>query len=246
LIANLENRIAINLGGRIRGIASALLLVVGVLLVTEVLVTLAWKEPLSALRAGRAQHELSEQLRRAEAQALSAPAGFRAGEAPQSGRVALAAHAYRKRTSIGDPLGRIEIPELGARFVFIEGASGSELAKGPGHYPGTAMPGERGTVGVAGHRTTHLAPFRHIDGLERGDQIVLEMPYGVFRYSVDGTKVVKPTDTAALRRTGHDRLVLTTCTPPFSAAKRLVVDARLRTAALRRQTAAGRVATRAR
>jgi sortase A len=82
-------------------------------------------------------------------------------------------------------------------------------------------------VGIAGHRTTYLAPFRHLDQLKRGNHIVLKMPYGTFRYSVEGSSVVSPTNTASLRRVGHDRLALTTCTPPFSAAKRLVIEARL-------------------
>jgi sortase A len=79
-----------------------------------------------------------------------------------------------------------------------------------------------------------LTPFRHIDRLERGDRIELKMPYGTFRYSVEGSTVVKPTNTTSLRRVDHSRLTLTTCTPPFSAESRLVIMARLESTTLRR------------
>jgi sortase A len=219
----------------LRTVAAALLFAAGLLLLSEVVVTLVWQEPITALHARREQSELNEKLRKAEAQTLAAPAGFEAGREFKPNRVAFAALAYGRRTADGEPLGRIEIPELGVRFVFVEGVSAGDLTKGPGHYSGTPLPGESGTVGIAGHRTTYLAPFRHIDDLERGDEIVLRMPYGIFRYRVEGSSVVSPTDTASLRRVGHDRLALTTCTPPFSAAKRLVVNARLSSTVLLRR-----------
>jgi len=88
------------------------------------------------------------------------------------------------------------------------------------------MPGKGGTVGVAGHRTTYLAPFRKIDKLVRGDRIVLEMPYGEFGYRVEKTRIVSPTATEVKRRVGYERLVLTACHPLYSAAQRIVVFAR--------------------
>jgi sortase A len=201
------------------------------LLLAEGVVTLVWQEPISALSVRGEQRELSETLRRAETAALAAPAGFVARK--HGNRGAVVARRYRRRAAAGDPLGRLEIPGLGAKFVFVAGVTGRELRKGPGHYSSTALPGEHGTVGIAGHRTTYLAPFRHIDDLRRGDEIVVRMPYGRFRYSVEDQLVVSPTDTKSLRPTSHDRLALTTCTPPFSAAKRLVVTARLRSSVLR-------------
>jgi sortase A len=216
-----------------RTLLSGALLVVGLLLMSEGLVTLVWQEPLSTLYTRHQQGELSEKLRKAEAAALAAPAGFVARSGPNQDPGALLARRYGRRTTPGDPLGRIEIPSLGARYVFVEGVAADDLTKGPGHYSGTPLPGESGTVAIAGHRTTYLAPFRHIDRLGRGDEIELEMPYGIFRYSVESSVTVSPTDTASLRRVGHRRLVLTTCTPPFSAAKRLVVKARLQSTTLR-------------
>ena len=93
---------------------------------------------------------------------------------------------------------------------------------------------------MAGHRTTYLAPFRNIDSLRKGDSILLQMPYGRFRYEVEGSIVVSPGNTRSLRPVKHDRLVLTTCTPLFSAAQRLVVTARLESSKLRAALSGGR------
>ena len=139
-----------------------------------------------------------------------------------------AAQTLRAITPTGDPLGRISIPRLRASFVFVQGTDSAALRGGPGHYMPTALPGEHGTVGLAGHRTTYLQPFRHIDRLRAGDRITLTMPYGRFSYVVSGSRVVAPSELSVLARTpGVDRLVLTACHPLFSAAQRLVVTARL-------------------
>jgi len=216
-----------------RASVAVMLLVTGVLLLAEAVVTLAWQEPFSAWSAARQQDQLSAELREAESAALAAPAAFAAERGPATTPTAAFAEAHRRRTDNGDPLGRLRIPSLGLKFVFVEGANPGQLEKGPGHYAGTALPGERGTVGVAGHRTTYLAPFRNIDSLRKGDSIVLQMPYGRFRYAVEGSIVVSPQNTRSLRPVKHDRLVLTTCTPLFSAAQRLVVTASLESSTLR-------------
>ena len=131
------------------------------------------------------------------------------------------------RARPGDPLGRISIPRAHSNFVFVAGTTGRTLKKGPGHYRDTPLPGQHGTVGMAGHRTTYAAPFRHLDRLRRGDRIEVTMPYGRFFYRVEVTRIVLPDTVGVLRRVKHDRLVLTTCHPLFSANKRLVVLARL-------------------
>jgi sortase A len=91
---------------------------------------------------------------------------------------------------------------------------------------GTGLPGLDRTVAVAGHRTTYLAPFADIDQLRRGEPIVLTMPYGRFTYRVQATRIVDP-GALWVTRGRHGRLVLTSCHPPFSAAERIVVFARL-------------------
>jgi len=114
----------------------------------------------------------------------------------------------------------------GLDMVFVQGTDTLSLEKGPGHYPETLYPGEGGTIGIAGHRTTYLAPFRHIDSMDSGDKIVLEMPYGTIVYRVQKTAIVDPTDVWVVRSVGYERLVLSSCNPLYSAAQRFIVFAR--------------------
>jgi sortase A len=113
------------------------------------------------------------------------------------------------------------VPKLGLKQVVVEGTGHDQLTRGPGHYPATGVPGSRRTIAIAGHRTTWGAPFRHLDRLQRGDTIVL---CGA-RYLVRRVFVVVPNDLTILKNRG-ERLILTTCNPPYSAAQRLVVEAR--------------------
>jgi sortase A len=189
----------------------------------EVVVTLVWQEPFSALSAKRSQNLLSKKLAVEENAAL----GTAAAKGDANARMAVLAADLERRTHPGDPLGRISIPKLGTKFVFVSGTGTGSLKKGPGHYRDTALPGRPGTVGIAGHRTTYLAPFRNLHRLRRGDALVLKMPYGIFVYLTKRVITVAPSDARPLRQHRTDRLVLTTCTPPFSAAKRLVVIATL-------------------
>jgi sortase A len=124
-------------------------------------------------------------------------------------------------------MGRIVMPAIGVSEVFVEGTEAGDLRTGPGHYPDTPLPGERGTVAIAGHRTTYGAPFRRVDQLERGDRIELRMPYGRFVYRVERTRIVEPTELSVTARVAYDRLVLSACHPLYSAAQRIIVFARL-------------------
>ena len=83
------------------------------------------------------------------------------------------------------------------------------------------------TVAIAGHRTTYLAPFRHLNELAPGDRIVVTMPYGTFTYVVQYQRIVSPTALWVTRNVGYDRLVLSACNPLYSAAQRIIVFARL-------------------
>jgi sortase A len=208
---------------------SSVLIVAGALLVADAALTLAWQEPVSALIASVHQRHLAAELRALDAVAPSAP--VRRALAHLRGqprrRVAVLARAFGRRVHEGAAIGRIRIPRLGASFVLVEGTDPGALREGPGHYPGTPLPGRPGTVAIAGHRTTYLAPFRHIDALRRGDAVVIEMPYGRFTYRVARRRVVAPTDLSVLRRGRRDRLVLSACHPLYSAAQRIVVIARL-------------------
>ena len=138
----------------------------------------------------------------------------------------------------GDVLAIITIPKLSLQKYVVEGTEDADLQRGPGHYDGTPMPGQAGNVAIAGHRTTYGAPFYNLDRLTSGDQVVLDTrSHDHFVYTVISQKVVPPDDVSVVqtRPPGLDvsgphpgyLLTLTTCTPRFSAAQRLVVFAEL-------------------
>ena len=129
--------------------------------------------------------------------------------------------------SDGSVVGSISIPKIGLNMAFVQGTSESDLIEGPGHYLGTALPGQSGNVAIAGHRTTYGAPFYNLDMLSLGDRIVLTTHTGQFTYVVTGTSVVLPSNTNVLSPTKDPTLTLTTCNPRFSATTRLVVEAKL-------------------
>lgn len=207
---------------------STVLIVAGVLMIADAGITLAWQEPVSALLARIEQNRLSGQLDRIEQRGPTrVQQRVLAALATQRRRIEFLAREARRTALEGDPIGRIAIPAIGADFVVVQGTDTASLRKGPGHYPATTFPGLSGTVAIAGHRTTYLAPFRHIDDLEHGDRIVLTMPYGRFTYRVQRDQVVDPDALWVTRDVGYQRLVLSACHPLYSAAQRIVVFARL-------------------
>jgi sortase A len=201
----------------------------GALALIDAGVTLLWQEPFSALYAKLRQDHLSGALTKVEHAAPTAAeqhALVNLSDVRQ--RVAVLAGGLERRAADGGPVGRIRIPRIGASFVVVKGTSTSDLESGPGIYSETVFPGMPGTTAIAGHRTTYLAPFRHLDALHSGSRILLNMPYAHFTYTVVAKQVVAPTDVrAAVSNVGYSRLVLSACTPLFSAAKRLLVFARL-------------------
>jgi sortase A len=221
-------------GGRSWGSRGArslavVMIALGLLLLIDAGVTLVWQEPISALYALLRQDRLSGDLRRVEGAApTAAERRTLASLADERQRIAFLARELQRRSSNGGAVGRIVIPRIGASYVVVDGTDTDDLESGPGIYRETSFPGISGTTAIAGHRTTYLAPFRKINMLSRGDRIVLEMPYGRFIYTVSGQRVVAPTDVqAAVARLSYSRLVLSACTPLFSAEKRLLVYARL-------------------
>jgi sortase A len=213
---------------RLRRALSTVLIVTGLLLLADAGATLLWQEPVSAVYAGLQQDRLGDRLAELERAPLE-PIERRALDRLEDPgrRLAFRARALQRRLDAGDPIGRIAIPSAGVDEVVVHGTGGGDLRKGPGHYPETPLPGERGTVAVAGHRTTYGAPFRRLDDVEGGDRVTLAMPYGRFTYRVERVRIVPPTATWVTRRVGYDRLVLTACHPLYSAAQRIVVFARL-------------------
>jgi sortase A len=213
---------------------SSVLIVAGTILLSDAVATLLWQEPVSAVYAHFQQGELGNQLVQLE-QAPLAPAEKRAlAKIPDpKRRLAFRARALKRRLQPGDPMGRIVIPAISASDVFVQGTGSADLRKGPGHYPATPLPGEHGTVAIAGHRTTYGAPFRNVDKLDPGDRIELRMPYARFIYRVERTKIVPPTELSVTDRVDHDRLVLSACHPLYSAAQRIIVFARLESSVAR-------------
>ena len=139
-----------------------------------------------------------------------------------------------RRPLKGDAIAKIMIPSIGVSKYVVEGTDVDSLRKGPGHYPETPLPGEPGTTAIAGHRTTYGAPFRHIDEVQHGEPVIIDMPDGRFVYRVQRTKIVDDQDLSVLDRVGYQRLVLSACHPLYSAAQRIIVFARLDPGASRR------------
>ena len=197
-------------------------------MLVDAALTVAWQEPVTALIAKLRQGELNDDLDKLE-RAGPTPPEQRALDHLHTDRqrVAFLARSLRRRLTAGDAAGRIRIRKIDADYVIVKGTDPAALRKGPGIYDHTPFPGARGTTGIAGHRTTYLAPFRHIDELGPGDDIEVDMPYATFHYRVQKRQIVTPDSLWIIRRQPYDRLVLSACHPLYSAAKRIVVFARL-------------------
>jgi sortase A len=206
---------------------STVLIVSGAMLIADAGLTLVWQEPISAVYAKLQQRQLAGQLNDLE---NLTDLQLRALERlrTENRRIAFLARLLRRRAEPGDAIGRIKIKRIGINFVVVEGTKPEDLRKGPGHYADTPFPGIRGTVALAGHRTTYLAPFRKLDKMRRGDLITVEMPYARFTYRTELRRIVDPSAYAYVTaRKRYDRLALTACHPLYSAAQRIVVFARL-------------------
>jgi sortase A len=224
---------------RLGHILSIALITAGLLVLADVGVTLAYQEPLSAIYSSIKQGEKESQLKSLETEFLT-PADVqqidqaketkdpKAREQAITANISQLAQRLVDESKPGDALGRIEAPGMdGLNMVFVQGTDEASLELGPGHYPETAMPGQGRTVAIAGHRTTYLAPFRHIDDLRSGEEITLRMPYGTFIYGVQKSEIVDPSDVGIIHDTGYERLVLSACNPLYSASQRYIIYARL-------------------
>jgi sortase A len=182
---------------------ASVMMVSGAMLITDAGMTLLWQEPVSWFFVKQQQASLED--------ALASPPP----------------RIMRRQPLRGDAIGKITMPTIDVSRFVVEGTDTASLRKGPGHYPSTPLPGERGTAAVAGHRTTYGAPFRRIARLKRGDSVIMDMTYGRFVYRVQRTRIVDDQDLSVLRRVSYDRLLLSACHPLYSAAQRVVVFARL-------------------
>ena len=148
------------------------------------------------------------------------PSGPRiANPAGGAGTVQVANHKGGKPT----PTGRIEIPAIGVNHLTYEGIDLAILDHGPSHWPGTALPGERGNTVFPGHRTTHSRPFWDLDKLVPGNEVIFTTPAGRFTYKVSRTIIVAANETSVVNPTSTPTFTIMACHPKGSARQRIVV-----------------------
>ena len=207
-------------------ILGTVLLVLGVLTLVWAAVVWQWQDPFTALYTTWRQHQLTSQYEKRVDAFRPAPIP-RTSVAAERRSIAREARRYRLDSTRGQAIGRIRVPRMGVNMILVNGTDHETLMKGPGRDLETFMPGENRLVYIAGHRTTYLAPFSHIDSLKPGDPITIEVPYGTFIYSVTHHRIVEATDLSVLRSPPHELLELQACHPRFFATHRYIAYARL-------------------
>ena len=198
-------------------ITGAVLVGAGVLGLAWALLVWQWQDPITALYTTYEQHQLSESFDKTFASyhvpalpvATSShkPVDLKA----EQRAIALESARYRKTLKVGQALGRLNVPRLGLSIIVVTG---------------TKLPGEGQLIYIAGHRTTYLAPFAHIDALQHGDPVKLVLPYATFLYRVTGHVIVQANDVARLKSRGYEQVALQACHPRFFATHRYIVYAR--------------------
>jgi sortase A len=215
-----------------------IVIVGGLLVLAYAAAVLFWRDPASDLynnyQQNRLESALEEEFAEWDAASRGATDAADTGESTASRTVAARtatardARRFLADLELGKAFGHIEIPRIGLDAVVVHGTRwGADLSRGPGHYERTTVPGLGRTVGIAGHRTTFGAPFRHIDNIRAGDEIVLEVPYGRFRYRVLEHEIVDSHDWSVIRDRGFDTIMLSACHPLYSADQRWIVYGRL-------------------
>jgi sortase A len=182
------------------------LLVIGVVALSYVAITLLYAKLYQQRVDNILEQQIRGEIQRPAALSISAGKGMKVRE--------------------GDVLGRIVVPRLGIKVVILQGTTSKTLRLGAGHMVGTAMPGEEGNIGIAGHRDSW---FRDMKDIRSGDQIEIETVTGQSRYQVDWIQIVAPKDIGILTLTKGSALTVVTCYPFHyigAAPERFVVHAR--------------------
>jgi sortase A len=210
--------------GRVH-LLGTLLAVAGALTLGWALLVWQWQDPFTALYTTWKQHQLASQY---DKRARSFTTTI-SGPTVKAERASIAREAklYRISSKRGQVIGRLRVPRMGINMLLVNGTDHDTLKKGPGRDGRTFMPGENRLVYIAGHRTTYLAPFSHIDRLRRGDRVTIEVPYGTFVYAVTRHRIVKSTDLSVLRSPRHELVELQACHPRFFASHRYIAYAKL-------------------
>jgi len=206
------------------------LIVLGVGVIIYAGVILAWGDPITWLWAHWQQRALTSQFYGEERQFQQNQQPLPPNDSAVLARLRSDALQFRRSLKEGHAFGRLTIHRMGlSNVVVVQGTTAgwdADLSKGPGHYMNTSFPGLGSTVAIAGHRTTYGAWFRDIDSMKDGDLIDLQMPYATYHYRVQYHKVVLPTDWSIIKPQGYERLVLSACTPLYSASHRWIIFAK--------------------
>ncbi len=202
-----------------------LLAALGVLTLLWALLVWQWQDPFTGLYTRWKQHQLASQYDKRTRSFQPAISGVT--QAAERASIAREAKRYRRDSTRGEVIGRLRVPRMGLNMLLVNGTDHETLKKGPGRDERTFMPGENRLVYIAGHRTTYLAPFSHIDRLRTGDRVTIEVPYGRFIYAITGHRIVKSTDLSVLHSPRHEVVELQACHPRFFASHRYIAYARL-------------------
>jgi sortase A len=206
-------------------LVGTLMIVGGLLTLGWAVLVWQWQDPFTWLYTHREQSRLSAELDRKLA--TFKPVETKAKPLAAVRReVASEAARYLRSLHRGEATGRITIGRIGLKIVLVEGTDHESLKKGPGLYDRSALPGQGRLVYIAGHRTTYLAPFSHIDQLGPGDFVTIELPYASFKYVVTKHRIVAANDLSVLRSHGRELLILQACHPRFFASHRYLVYAK--------------------
>lgn len=219
-------------GGDLRRVIADLLLVVGGILLAFPL----WSGMIASVQQGRLDEAYGREVAGYRVAVRTSEDQRSVRELPPELELRRLARLFGERLETGDPVGRLQIRAIGLDTVVQQGVTGAQsldpdgdralLRKGPVHYGNTPLPGAGEPFAVAGHRTTYGAPFSHLDELRPGDRVSVQTPYAALTYEVAKVTTVEPDDVGVLRDRGYG-LVLTTCTPRYSASHRLIVWGRL-------------------
>ncbi|MEQ8200000.1 MAG: class E sortase [Syntrophomonadaceae bacterium] len=120
----------------------------------------------------------------------------------------------------------LSIPKLNLKTAVVQGVTSRDLSMGPGLYPDSALPGDKGNVAIAGHRNVFGSWFRYLNRLEPGDRISISYQGRDYEYSVEKVYIVAENDWSVVAPTNYRALTLTTCDPPGNVTQRLIVRAR--------------------
>jgi sortase A len=200
------------------------LIACGVLGLVWAVVVWRWQDPFTALYTKIQQDRLARQYDGLVAR-YNAPRFNGASLAAVQRVIAQEARRYRLATHQGQAIGRIVVPRLHLNMILVDGTDEGSLEKGPGRDLRSYMPGEGRLVYIAGHRTTYLAPFSHIERLRRGDRVTLEMPYATFVYRITRHRIVAADDLSVLRSPKYEQVELQACHPRFFATHRYIAYA---------------------